>query len=432
MVAIRPFRGLRFDTPRVGEASDLLAPPYDVIDGTYREQLASRSEFNCARLILPEGEGDARYAEGRRVFDALRERALVLDETPSLYVYHQTFEVGGERFVRKGLICAMELTSFGAGEVRPHERTLAGPKADRLKLMRACDAHLELVFGMFSDPGKRWEAALSGQLGDPVLDDDFDGAHHTLFRVSDPTACAGVQEALASRAIYIADGHHRYETMCAFRDELLSDGRPEAAKMGMIYLSNLDDEGLVVLPTHRIVHGLDSVDLPALLEEAAAHFEVSERALPNNAAELSEVLSPGEGGRATFGLTAPGSGTLFVLRLREDFVSSEAGLGDVHRSLAGLDVALLHELILERGLGISKAAQAAKTNLKYFKSTEASLDTASSADGDAQLVCLMNATPVHDVVAVCDSGQVMPQKSTFFYPKIPTGLVFRALSDDEA
>ena len=128
----------------------------------------------------------------------------------------------------------------------------------------------------------------------------------------------------------------------------------------------------------------------------------------------------------------PGSGTLSVLRLREDFDPAAAGLGGLHSSLARLDVALLHELVLERGLGISKAAQAAKTNLKYFKSTEASIETASTASGDAQLVCLMNATPVRDVVAVCDSGQVMPQKSTFFYPKIPTGLVFRALLDDEA
>ena len=432
MVAIRPFRGLRFDTPRVGQARDLLAPPYDVIDDAHRRELTGRSEFNCARLILPEGDGDARYDEGRRVFDALRERALVLDEAPCLYVYHQTFEVGGERFVRKGLICAMELTSFGEGQVRPHERTLAGPKADRLKLMRACDGHLELVFGMFSDPDKRWEAALTDQLGEPVLDDDFDGAHHTLFRVSDPGACAAVQEALASRAVYIADGHHRYETMCAFADELRSAGRAEAANMGMIYLSNLDDEGLVVLPTHRIVHGLESVNFSALLQGAAAHFEVSERSLPQTAAELAEALAPGEGGRATFGLTAPGSGILSVLRLRGDFDPAAAGLGELHPSLATLDVALLHELVLERGLGISKAAQAAKTNLKYFKSTEASIETAASSGGSAQLVCLMNATPVHDVVAVCDSGQVMPQKSTFFYPKIPTGLVFRALSDDEA
>ncbi|MGB1698475.1 MAG: DUF1015 domain-containing protein [Nannocystaceae bacterium] len=431
MVAIRPFRGLRFDTPRVGEARDLLAPPYDVIDDAHRAELVGRSALNCARLILPEGEGDARYPEGRRVFDELRERALVLDETPSLYVYHQAFEVGGERFVRKGLICAMELTSFGEGEVRPHERTLAGPKADRLKLMRACDGHLELVFGMFSDPDKTWEAALGEGLGEPVLDDDFDGAHHTLYRVSDPAICAAVQAALAERAVYIADGHHRYETMCAFRDELVEAGRPEAAKMGMIYLSNLDDEGLVVLPTHRIVHGLEAVDLPALLERAGDHFEISTRPLPTTAAALSDALDPGEAGRATFGLTLPGSGSLAVLRLRADFDPNAAGLGALHPSLATLDVALLHELILERGLGISKAAQAAKTNLKYYKSTEASLETAASDGGKAQLVCFMNATPVQDVVAVCDSGQVMPQKSTFFYPKIPTGLVFRALSDDE-
>lgn len=429
MVEIRPFKGLRYDTEKAGPAASLLAPPYDVIDDEQRAALAARAEHNCVRVILPAGEGDARYPEGRRVFDAMRREALTLDDAPSFYVYHQTFEMGGDTFVRKGFVCAMELTRFGEGQVRPHERTLAGPKEDRLKLMRACDAHLELVFGLFSDPDKSWEAAVSDALGAPVLDDDFDGAHHTLYRVDDPDACRALASALDDRPVYIADGHHRYETMCAFRDELQAAGRPEAARRGMIYLSNLDDEGLVVLPTHRLVHSLGAVDLPAVVVGLSPFFEVTHAPLPEDAAALSNALSPGPSGRATFGLSVPGTGQMTVLRLREDFSPEAAGLDALHPALASLDVALLHELVLERGLGISKAAQEAKTNLKYYKSTEASIAAARGGEG-VQLVCFMNATPVQDVVAVCDSGQVMPQKSTFFYPKIPTGLVFRALEDD--
>lgn len=432
MVEIRPFRGLRYDTARAGQAEDLLAPPYDVIDAAQRAELASRSAHNCVRVILPEGDGDARYAEGRRCFDALRADALVHDDAPGLYVYHQRFEVKGETFVRKGLVCAMEITPFSKGEVRPHERTLAGPKADRLKLMRACDAHLELVFGMFSDPEKAWEAAVASALGEPVLDASFDGAHHTLYRVSDPEACAGVTEALAALPVYIADGHHRYETMCAFRRELEEAGRGDVATHGMIYLSNLDDEGLVVLPTHRIVHSLPEISLDAVLQTLGAFFDMEEVAIPTQAEELTAALDPGARGRATFGLAVPGASHMTRLRLREDFSPDAAGLAALHPALATLDVALLHELVLERGLGITKAAQEAKTNLRYFKSTERSIAIARGDEpaGDVQLVCFMNATPVKDVVAVCDSGQVMPQKSTFFYPKIPTGLVFRALEDD--
>jgi uncharacterized protein (DUF1015 family) len=434
MARIRPFRGLRYDLARAGSANDLLAPPYDVVDDAGRAALAARSPHNCVHLILPEGEGDAKYAEGARRFQQLVRDALVKDAEPGLYVYHQTFRVDGQRYVRKGFVCLIELTPFGEGSVRPHERTLAGPKVDRLNLMRACDAHLELVFGMFSDPAKAWEAAVAPALGSPVLEADFDDVHHALHRVADSAAIEGVVAALADKPIYIADGHHRYETMCAFRRELEAAGRGETARYGMIYLSNLDDEGLVVLPTHRLVHDRPAIDLPRVLVELAASFDVRAVPLPSTSAELRTNLATAAAHGAAFGLAAPGEGTLHVLSLRADFDPTRAGLGALAPALQRLDVVLLHELVLERALGISKEAMAAKTNLEYFKSTDKALDVAraplASGPGALQLVCFMNATPVADVVAVCDSGEVMPQKSTFFVPKIPTGLVFHDVSGD--
>ncbi|MCA9701300.1 MAG: DUF1015 family protein, partial [Myxococcales bacterium] len=227
-------------------------------------------------------------------------------------------------------------------------------------------------------------------------------------------------------------GHHRYETMCTFREELEAAGRGEAAKWGMIYLSNLDDDGLVVLPTHRLVHDLPAVDLPAVLKQVRPWFDIVEQDMPADGAQLRSTLigaSEGAGGRAAFGLTLPGSGRLHLLTLRADFDPAGAGVASLPPALQRLDVALLHELVLERALGISKEAQAAKTNLAYYKSTDKAVAVAHGNDpeGGTQLVCFMNATPVKDVVDVCDSGQVMPQKSTFFFPKIPTGLVFRDL-----
>ena len=434
MARVRPLRGLRYDLHRAGDAGLLLAPPYDVVDAAGRARIAARSPHNCIHVILPTGEGDAKYDEGARQFAALQADAFVHDEAPSFYVYHQTFTSEGRQFTRKGFIGLVELTRFGAGPVLPHERTLAGPKADRLKLMRACMAHLELVFGMFADPSRSWEAA-TGELGEPVLDADFDGAHHTLYRVSDPQATAALSEILADRAIYIADGHHRYETMCSFRDELEQQGRGETARWGLIYLSNLDDPGLVVLPTHRLVHGVADFELAATLAALLPFFDIHEVALPAAGADVRATLAAAAGNGAAFGLSVPGSNRLHVLSLRGDFDPRAAGLGHLHVALQRLDVALLHELVLERGLGITREAQSQNTNLRYYKSTDEALAVAAGQRpdaGDVQLVCFMNPTPVADVRAVCDSGEVMPQKSTFFYPKIPTGLVFHDLRDDLA
>lgn len=439
MAQIRPFSGLRYDLARAGKPDDLLAPPYDVIDEAHRVALANRSPHNCVHVILPQapaGASDplAKYQAGAAEFRRLIEQAMVRDAEPSFYVYHQTFASEGQTYVRKGFVGLIELTRFGAGPVLPHERTLSGPKQDRLELMRACDAHLELVFGMFPDPTRRWEQAVEPALGAPVLDVDWDEVHHTLWRVSDPAACARLGEVLADANIYIADGHHRYETMCTFRDELEAAGRGEAAKWGMIYLSNLDDPGLVVLPTHRLVHALPSLDLDAVLAGLGRWFVIERESLPSDAAALRARLRSAGAKGAAFGLSVPKSGELVVLSLRPDFDPIAAGLESLPAALQRLDVALLHELVVERALGISKDAQAAKTNIYYYKSSERALAVAQGSfrtgeehDEDTALVCFMNATPVSDVVAVCDSGQVMPQKSTFFYPKIPTGLVFRTI-----
>jgi uncharacterized protein (DUF1015 family) len=428
MALIRPFRGLRYDLSRSGAAERLLAPPYDVIDADGRAELAARSPDNCVHVILPEGDGDAKYSRGAALFEAMRARgSIAQDDEPAIYVYHQTFTAEGQTYTRKGFVCLIELTRFGEGPVLPHERTLSGPKEDRLKLMRACDAHLELVFGLFADPARRWEAAVADGLGAPVLDADFDGAHHRLFRVTDPGAVAAVAAILADRSIYIADGHHRYETMCSFRAELEAAGRGEDGRFGMIYLSNLDDPGLVVLPTHRLVHSVPTFDLEVALAGLAGIFERVDLPLPEDAIGLRDHLrAAGERG-VSFGLASPGAGVMTLLTLRAGVDPATIGLGHLPEALQRLDVVLLHELILERSLGITREAQSSLTNLRYYKSTEKALAVARDPASDVQLVCFMNATPVSDVRAVCDSGEVMPQKSTFFYPKIPTGLVFHAL-----
>lgn len=428
MAEIRPFRGLRYQSSTAGDPAALMAPPYDVIDDAGRAELAARSPHNSIHFILPAGEGQAKYPEGARRFREQVASVMLRDDAPGVYLYHQRFTIEGQTYVRKGFIGLIELTRFGEGPVLAHERTLAGPKADRLELMRACQAHLELVFGMFSDPDRTWEHIVDPVRGEPVLQAELEGVGHTLWRVHEPAALQALQAHLRPKSIYIADGHHRYETMCAFRQELEAAGNPNA-RFGMIYLSNLDDPGLVVLPTHRLVHDLPKLDLPAVLEQVSPWFGHRRVPLPTDAASMREALATD--GPATFGLAVPGAGELHVLRLRDGFDPATAGLSALPPALQRLDVALLHELVLERGLGITKAMQEAKTNIHYYKSTEATLAAAAGKGApEVQLVCLMNAPPVSDVRAVCDSGQVMPQKSTFFYPKIPNGLVFHDLAPD--
>lgn len=426
MANIRPFRGLRYDSNRAGDLATLMSPPYDVVDDAMRRELAARSPNNSIHWVLPAGEGAQKYANGAREFRAQVGRAMVRDAEPALYVYHQHYRVEGQERTRRGFIALIELTRFGAGPVLAHERTLAGPKQDRLELMRATQAHLELVFGLFSDPARRWESIVAPALGEPVLSARYDEIDHELFRVDAPHVVAAIVELLADRKIYVADGHHRYETMCAFRDELEARQHP-AAKWGMIYLANLDDPELTVLPTHRLVHSLPKVELSEVLAAAAPYFTITTGPLPDSGLQLRAQLQAAGRERAAFGLAVPGTGELVQLVLRPDFDPVAAGLGALPPALQRLDVALLHELLLERALGISKEAQAAKTNLGYEKSTDAAVALARTGNTATQLVCFMNATPVSDVRAVCDSGQVMPQKSTFFHPKIPNGLVVHDL-----
>jgi uncharacterized protein (DUF1015 family) len=433
MVALRPLHGLRYDLARTGPASALLAPPYDVIDGDGRAALAARSPDNCVHVILPEGDGDARYARGAAEFRRLEQTAFVRDPSPSVYVLHQRFEALGATHVRKGLVARIELTRFGEGPVLPHERTLAGPKLDRLQLMRACEAHVELVFGLFADPRCAWEAAVAPALGEPVLEAELDGVGHTLYRVDDAAAIARVAALLADKSVYMADGHHRYETMCAFADELVARGWGDDARYGLVFLGNLDDPGLVVLPTHRVVHHVEPERVAAALAELPRWFDVRELPLPGAAEGVRALLAEASAVRPSLAFAVPGTGQLQLATLRADFDPAVAGLGAIAPALQRLDLVLLHELVLEAGLGIDKLAQAAKTNLAYLKSTDVALDVARSgvlpepAGVTAQLVAFAHPTAVQDVVAVCDSGEVMPQKSTFFYPKIPTGLVFHDL-----
>jgi uncharacterized protein (DUF1015 family) len=440
MAEIAPFRGILF-TPKAGDPSHVLAPPYDVISDAERAQLEALDPHNCVRLILPQPDDpkqpDSRYARAAKELGKwLDEGALARDERPAIYRYHQVFTVDGASITRKGFIARIRLARFDEGIVLPHERTLSGPKADRLKLKRATRAHLSQIFGLYSDPDRRTDEPFAAlELDKPTIEGTTsDGVSHRLWRLTDAVAQRKVMDFIADKKVYIADGHHRYETMLALRDELRAevkgdDAARSAVEYGVMFFCNMDDPGLVVLATHRVVFGLPSFDRARFLAAAREFFVVTEGPMADPLVVKRALAGHAKRG-PSFALVTPGSQTIAYLRVRGDLiVSSVPAMSGQAKELRELDVALLHGLVIETLLGVDRAAQEKQTNLRYAKDWHKAF--AELAAPGVQAVFLMNPTLVSQVKAVADTGQVMPQKSTFFYPKIASGLVINPIDPAE-
>jgi uncharacterized protein (DUF1015 family) len=416
MAEVVPVRGLLYDPARAGAADSLVAPPYDVVSDPERAALAAKSPFNVVRIDLPQGEGEQKYAraalELRRWID---EGILRRDAAPAFYRYHQVFSAAGRQHTRKGFICRIRLRRFEERVVLPHERTLSGPRLDRLALVRACRMHLSQVFGLYSDPAQAVDAEFAAlQASAPAIEARMDdGVTHRLWRLTDRGAQERIAATMADRKVYIADGHHRYETMLAIRDELRPQARSPRASIeyGSMFLTSIEDPGLVILPTHRVVHGLTGFDLPRVLDRLRSRFEVQELA----ASSAETLRGPPERRMGSY-LLASG-GRLFSLSLRPGEEAAVPGPGPLRR----LDVPILHALVLEEILGIDRAAQERQTNLRYVKDFRGALEE--SRRGDVQAVFLLNPTRIEQLQAVADAGEVMPQKSTFFFPKLASGLL---------
>jgi uncharacterized protein (DUF1015 family) len=436
MAEIAAFRGILYDTARV-EPTKVLAPPYDVIDEEERQELLARDPHNAVRLILPEGDGDAKYENAARIMNGwLDEKVLRRDERPALYRYHQVFtsaELGGRSITRRGFIAAVRLHWFDERIILPHERTLSGPKVDRLKLMDATGAHFSQIFTLYSDPsGESDRAFAAAESQRPALDGTTaDGTRHVLWRVDDAVTVGRVVRLLAPLKLYIADGHHRYETMLALRDRLRerAGGDLESrsnGNFGCMFLCNMDDPGLVVLPIHRLIHGLDGFTPDGMLKKVERWFEITPLA-KSDAAAIKSRLADAARERPSFAAAFPDRAPVLLQLKREVHAAATAPGSPVARSL---DVSVLHELVLESALGIDRAAQAAQTNIRYYKDTADLL--ARVARGEGQVAFVMHPTRVEQVKAVADASEIMPQKSTFFYPKIASGAVINPVRPAES
>ena len=433
MAEIAPLRPLRYAAK---DLSPLVAPPYDVISPSEREELMARSPHNVVRLILPEGEGDAKYANAAEILASWRQGGvLVRDEQPAFYRYEQSFDPpgGGARRKRRGFLALVRTVPFSAKIVLPHERTLSGPKEDRLKLFRSTRTNLSPGFMLYRDAEGVLNPALDSAEEIAVFSTP-DGVEHRLAKVSAAGAVQAITQHIARSTLLIADGHHRYETAVRYSGEVDETEKPSAPfgprpehRYFMAFLCNGDDPNLVVYATHRLVHSLPSFDWEDFLRRAGDLFEVTPQSGP--VSELNQKLA--EAGRKStaflvIGPARSGTPRRALLRLKAGAdLGHHPTLGQRPEVVRKTDVAILHSALLEHVLGISVEAQAKKTNLKYLQDPREGEEMVQRGEG--QVLFVMNPTPVAAVRDVAEAGEVMPQKSTYFYPKVLTGLAIHTL-----
>jgi uncharacterized protein (DUF1015 family) len=433
MADVRAFRAYRYELGRVGALSDVVAPPYDVIDPPLQDALYRQSPYNVVRLILnkeeaTDTEADNRYTRAARLLrEWTADDVLVQDSARALYVCHQDFEVEGHRLTRKGFLARVRLEPFGQGRIYPHEETLAGPRADRLRLFQATAMNLSPVFGLFPDPtgevNARLDAAVARSL--PLEAADHHGVVSRLWPVTDQHVHSAVAGALGPRPVFLADGHHRYETGLRYLEERRAAGdvRDDEAPANFILmmLVAMSDPGLVILPTHRLVGGFPALRAERLAEVLAPHFDLQRVGTGDRGAQDAWELIEADGSQDVLGLGTADDGVWQLARLRDRTMMDRlaAGHGPAWRGLA---VSVLHVLVLEHLLG---PALGSRPECRYVHLLREVPEAAGRKE--CRLAALVPPATMGHVEQIAGGLEKMPPKSTYFYPKLLSGLVFNPL-----
>ena len=419
MADVRPFEAVRY-APGT-DLSLALCPPFDTISPEEQQRLYDHSPVNAVRLELP-ADGD-RYQSAARTLKAwLRDGVLVRDNAPAFYVFQQEFRHAGVTYRRTVLCARLRLEPWETGVVLPHERTFRGPKVDRMKLLHALRLNTSPVFLMYADSRREIAPLLTRALSEPP-EAEFagaDGLPKRLVRVADPDLTAAVGDGLSAEKLYIADGHHRYETALAFRDESAGAAGERPEEFVLAALAAVSDPGLLVLPIHRLVR----VDLPPArtLDSLRPLFDIDARVSLHGL--LTEMSARGENANV-FGLAIHGLSDLYLLTLRDPETAGHYLPAERSPAWRRLDAAVADHVILRGVLGLTEGQMEDIRSVWYSEDAEAAV--AEVRSGRAGCALLLNPLPPPRVLAVADAGERMPQKSTFFYPKIPTGLVFNPL-----
>lgn len=433
MVEVCPFRGWRYDVAQVGDLSDVITPPYDVIDDKQQDDLFKKHPCNFIRLELNREEpGDAspetKYERAAGFWKHWRMDGILRQEHhEALYVYSQEFTWEGQRFVRSGFLGRCRLEEFGTGNVFPHEQTLSGPKADRLKLIRATQANLSPIFGLYPDE----TASVQQVLDDacltltPSLATDHLGVIHRLWVIEDHAVINQIKSGLREKPVFIADGHHRYETALNYRRELQAAGKlteDMAANYVLMMFVGMQDAGLQILPTHRLVSGLPDLRAEDVREALSPLCEVEVLGTGDEAARLAWETIEMDGGQSVFGFGTAADNTWLVARVR-DAGRMEELAADHSPAWRSLGVSLLHKLLLEDCIFKKFAGDPKFQYVHRLDETTSAL-----AARTHQLGCLVAPATIDHVREIAAGRETMPPKSTYFYPKLLSGLVVHSLS----
>ncbi len=439
MTDIRPFRGIRYNQSLVKDVAEVICPPYDIISPAMQPELYHRSEYNFVRIEfnreLPQDtSADNKYTRSAATLEQwLKHGVLTVDKMPAIYLHEQYFTFQGKQYRRRGIIVRVKLEEWDKGVVHPHEGTLSEPKSDRLNLLWACQANTSPILALFEDRQQEVARLLAEQVkAEPVINAvQINGEGNCIWAITDPDIINQIRSSLASEGLYIADGHHRYESALTYRREKragsVSNSAEEPFDFVMMTLVPFADPGLLILPPHRLVRGVSKSNLSELAARLKSLFDIEE--WPLSTPEVWQLVDSLFSGRSesedrlrivAFGL-APGY--LSVLTLR-DFASASQLIPSFHSDLyKRLDVSIIDHVILEKVLGLDQGSEATVLSYSYDR-----LEVVNRVlDQEYQLAFILSPVRVETIKAIADIGDRMPRKSTYFYPKLPSGLVINRL-----
>ena len=429
MATIKGFKGMRYNLETAGEISKLCCPPYDIISEEQRLDYIKENEYNVIRLELPK-EGENPYANAKNILEMWKDKGVLISEDkPAIYIYEEEFTAYGSRKSIKGIIARVKLEEFSKGIILPHEFTLSKAKEDRLNLMKATNCNFSQIYALYMDEDHTTLSTIDEQSASNAELEftDNDNVTHRLWIVTDEKVLSKLSADFADRKLYIADGHHRYETALNYRNYCRENGfskEGDAQDYQMIYLVDMEHPGLVVFPTHRLVRDLADFDKEKVLEGCKKYFDITK--MQGTSTMESDLASLYNEGKKAFGFYC-GNDEWYLLVLKNIEVMKEL-LPQLSTASQQLDVTVLHSLILEEIFGINKENMANQINLTYTKFFEEAISSVDS--GKSQCSFVLNPTRVTEIRDVAAAGEKMPQKSTYFYPKMITGMVMNDLSID--
>ena len=436
MIRIAPFRGLFYNQKKVRDLSKVVAPPYDVISKEEQERLYKKSPYNFIRLDLSQ-EPDSYPAVAQLLSEWLATGIFERDETPAIYFLSHRFKLkSGEQKIRDGFLALTELQDLSSGAIRPHEKTLDAPKEDRLKLMLACHAQLSPIFTLYSQPKQSINRMLAVEVEgvEPFIEIEQDnGEQCRLWRIANAELIEKVQQEMSDQQLLIADGHHRYEATVSYRDWMRRErgqwnGR-EAFNFIMAYFANINDDNVVILPTHRLVRGYAHKPFLELEEALQTYFYVEQHPkTPEGKISFLKALKTAAKKHRVIGASFKRDPRYVILRLKNKRIMQRLAK-DLSAPLRELDVSTLHLLILEHILGMTPDDQVKGENIRYSQDEDLVLQSLEKEDYQAAFI--LNATKAEEIQTIVAGGEKMPQKSTYFYPKLLSGLVVNKIEPDE-